>query len=249
MMQADKMFTERYARQIALPEVGEEGQRRLAEASVLVVGAGGLGSPAALMLAGAGVGTIGIADNDKVEVGNLQRQILYSMSDVGRSKVESAAARVRSYNPLVRVKVHPERLTIANAATVIAGYDFVLDATDNFESKFLIADVCHEVGRPYSHAGISGFIGQTMTVYPGESACYRCIFHGPPAEESPPRPPAGPFGVVPGIAGTIQAAEALKHILGIGEPLGNCILVFDVLQMSFRRIPVKRNPTCPLCGA
>jgi len=247
-MEIEAQFKERYARQIAIPEIGEAGQKQLAESSVLIVGAGGLGSPAAFYLAGSGIGILGIIDADKVELGNLQRQILHSSHDLGRPKVESAAVRIRNYNPLVKVNIYPERLTISNAA-IVAGYDFIIDATDNFESKFLIADICHEARRPYSHAGIIGFTGQTMTVYPGETACYRCVFAGPPPEEKKSGPPAGPLGVIPGVIGTIQAAEALKHILGIGEPLANSILVFDALAMSFRNISLKRNPACPLCGS
>ncbi|MFZ4396979.1 MAG: HesA/MoeB/ThiF family protein [Kiritimatiellia bacterium] len=237
---------ERYARHLALPEIVEQGQERLRDGSVLVVGAGGLGSPAALYLAAAGVGTLGIADADVVEISNLQRQLLHHTPDVGRPKVASAVEKLQALNPHVTVRAHCERLTSANAERILADYSFVVDATDNFASKFLIADACHRAQKPYSHAGILRFLGQTMTVLPGVTACYRCVFDSPPDESSGVRP-QGPLGVVPGVIGAIQATEVIKYLLGIGDPLTNTLLVYKALEMTFRRVPVKRNPECPLC--
>ena len=238
---------DRYARHLTLSEIGEQGQERLRGGSVLVVGAGGLGSPAALYLAAAGVGTLGIADADVVETSNLQRQLLHHTPDVGRRKVESAAEKLRALNPHVDVRSHCERLSSANAERILADYDFVVDATDNFASKFLIADACHRARKPYSHAGILRFLGQTMTVHPGVTACYRCVFDSPPDEPAGLRP-QGPLGAVPGVIGAIQATEGIKHLLGVGAPLTNTLLVYEALEMTFRRVPVKRNPECPLCG-
>jgi len=238
---------DRYARHLALPEIGEQGQERLRGGSVLVVGAGGLGSPAALYLAAAGVGTLGIADADVVETSNLQRQLLHHTPDVGRRKVKSAVEKLRALNPHVNVRPHVERLSPANAERILADYHFVVDATDNFTAKFLIADTCHRVRKPYSHAGIRRFLGQTMTVHPGLTTCYRCVFDSPPEEPDGLRP-QGPLGAVPGVIGAIQATEGIKYLLGIGTPLTNTLLVYEALEMTFRRVPVQRNPECPLCG-
>jgi adenylyltransferase/sulfurtransferase len=235
----------RYARHLALPEIGADGQRRLAGGSVLVVGCGGLGSPAALYLAAAGVGTIGLVDSDTVDVTNLQRQILHSTADIGRPKVVSAAEKLRALNPGPVIVSHAERLTDRTARDLMAPYGFVIDATDNFSSKFLIADACHANGKPYSHAGILRFTGQTMTVIPGRTACYRCVFESAPPD---PYPPAGPLGAVPGVIGAIQAAEAIKFIAGFGELLTDRMFVFDALALRARTVQVKRNPRCPLCG-
>jgi adenylyltransferase/sulfurtransferase len=236
----------RYARQLALPEIGPEGQRRLAAGSALVIGCGGLGSPAAIYLAAAGMGTIGLVDNDVVDITNLQRQILHSASDVGSPKVESAAAKLIALNPGINIVRHSKRFDARSAGELLEPYAFVVDATDNFASKFLIADACHAKGKPYSHAGILRFTGQTMTVIPGRTACYRCVFESPPSD---PSPPVGPLGVVPGVIGAIQATEAIKFIAGFGELLTDRLFVYDALKMSARTIPVKRNPACPLCGA
>ncbi len=239
---------ERYARHLLLPEVGEAGQEALKAGRVLVVGAGGLGSPCSLYLAAAGVGTLGIMDADRVELSNLQRQLLHGTGDLGRSKVESASETLSALNPGVKLVMYAERLTGSNAAEMLAGYDFVCDATDNFESKFLIADACHAAGKPYSHAGILKCGGQTMTVVPGESACYRCVFGEPPPGPVPDAA-RGLLGVLPGVIGTIQATEALKMLLGAGELLTNTLLVYDALKMTFRRVAVKRDPGCSLCGS
>ena len=222
------------------------GQQRLLASRVLVVGVGGLGSPASLYLAAAGVGTLGLVDADRVELSNLQRQILHQSPDLGRSKVASAAAKLAALNPDVTIRPYAERLTPANACRIISAYEFVIDATDNFPAKFLIADACHFMGVPYAHAGIREFQGQTFTVLPGKTACYRCVFGGPPAAE--PAPPAGPVGAVPAVIGSLQALEAIKFLLGRGELLTNRLLTFDGLAARFHEAPVLRNPQCPLCG-
>ncbi|OGV63117.1 MAG: adenylyltransferase [Lentisphaerae bacterium RIFOXYC12_FULL_60_16] len=241
---------ERYSRHIILPEVGGKGQARLLAGRVLIVGAGGLGSPAALYLAAAGVGTIGLIDADTVDLTNLQRQIIHATPDLGRPKVDSAADKMRAINPDVRVITRRERLTAANAQAVLKDYDFVIDGTDNFPSKFLVADACHFAHKPYSHAGILRFDGQTITVVPGETACYRCIFQAPPpAGAVPSCSQAGVLGVLAGVMGTLQATEAVKFLLGQGELLTNRLLVYNALKTTFRNVPLKRNPSCPLCGA
>lgn len=240
---------ERYSRHILLPEIGGEGQERLLAGKVLVVGAGGLGSPAAYYLAAAGVGTLGIMDGDAVDLSNLQRQILHGTADVGRPKVESARDRLAALNPDVRVVPYRERLTAANALAILRDYDFVVDGTDSFASKFLVADACHFAGKPYSHAGILRFEGQLMTVLPGRTACYRCIFNAPPpAGVAPTCSQAGVLGAMAGVIGTLQAAEALKYLLGRGQLLTDSLLVYDALAAKFRKVALRRNPDCPLCG-
>ncbi len=240
---------ERYSRHILLPEVGGKGQEKLLAGRVLLVGAGGLGSPAALYLAAAGIGTIGLIDADVVDLSNLQRQVIHATADIGRPKVESAAAKMRAINPDVRVVELQARLTAANALEVVKDFDFILDGTDNFAAKFLVADACHFAGKPYSHAGILRFDGQTMTVRPGMSACYRCVFSAPPpANAVPSCSQAGVLGVLAGVMGTIQATEAIKYLLGQGDLLTGNLLVYNALKMSFRKVPLKRNPQCPLCG-
>ena len=245
-MELDSDQRKRYARQIALPELGEEGQLRLLGGSVLIVGAGGLGSPAALYLAAAGVGRIGIVDGDRVELSNLQRQILHGTASLGRFKTDSATERLQGLNPDTRVETYCARLVEEGAADLVRSYDFVLDCTDNFATKFLIADVCHRKRKPYSHAGVRGFLGQTLTVVPGCGACYRCLFSDRPEEEV--AAPAGPLGVLPGIVGTVQAAEAIRYLAGTGRLLIDRLLVVDALNMVFRLVPLRRNPECPLCG-
>jgi molybdopterin-synthase adenylyltransferase len=237
---------QRYGRHLALQEIGEKGQEKLLQARVLVVGVGGLGSPAAFYLAAAGVGRLGLMDGDTVELSNLQRQILHTSASVGERKVDSAAARLRGLDPAIELSLYPFRLDAANAPQILREYDFVIDATDNFESKFLIAAACHAAAKPYSHAGIRQFYGQTMTVHPSRTACYRCVFHedGVPAAAAP----AGPIGALPGAIGAIQAVEAVKHRLGIGTPLVNRLLTFDALTMEARTVSVRRDRLCPLCG-
>ncbi|MEI6210570.1 MAG: molybdopterin-synthase adenylyltransferase MoeB [bacterium] len=249
-MSLTELQIERYSRHIILPEVGGKGQIKLLAGRVLIIGAGGLGSPAALYLAAAGVGTIGLADGDVVDLTNLQRQVAHATADVGHAKVESAAAKCRAINPDVNVRLHPEHIRADNALAIMRDYDFVIDGTDNFAAKFLVADACHFAGKPYSHAGILRFEGQAMTVIPGQSGCYRCLFREPPPPGAVPScSQAGVLGVLAGIVGTIQAAEAVKFLLGIGQLLTNRLLVFDALKMSFREVAFKRNPGCALCGS
>ena len=239
--------TERYSRHLTLPEIGPEGQEKLSRAAVLVIGAGGLGSPVCLYLAAAGVGNLGLADHDLLDLSNLQRQVLYSTEDVLRPKVLAATERLRALNPSVSVRGYRVRFSGNDHEDLLRRYDFIVDATDNFDSKYAIAAACHRAGRPYSHAGIAAFFGQTMTVLPGVSACYRCVFRDPPPA-GPAGPPAGPLGVVPGVIGSIQATEALKYILGCGELLTDRLLTYDALAMRFRSIPVRRDAACPVCG-
>lgn len=235
----------RFERQLALPEIGARGQRRLLAGRVLLVGAGGLGSPAGLYLAAAGVGTIGVVDGDVVELGNLQRQILHALADQGRLKTESAAARMRAIHPAAVVREHPVRLTSRNAPAIFEEYDFIVDAVDDAATKWLIAKVCRRLGKPCSYGGVTRYFGQTLTVHPGKTACLGCLFGAlPPAPAGRVR---GPLGVVPGVIGTIQAAEAIKHVLAIGTPLTNRLLMFDALELSVRCVRVNRNPDCPLC--
>lgn len=246
IMSLDPLQQQRYARHLALPSIGETGQQKLLGGRVLVIGLGGLGSPAALYLAAAGVGALGLADPDVVELSNLQRQVLHATPDIGRPKTESAAEKIRALNPDVRLRLHAGRFDRANAGALLQEYDFVVDATDNFASKYFIAEACRDAGVAYSHAGISAFTGEVMTVLPGRTACYRCVFDGPPPPD--PDAPRGPLGAVPGVIGAIQAAEAVKFLLGVGELLVNRLLEFDALAMTFRELPVRRNPSCPLCG-
>ena len=246
-MSLDTLQRERYARHLTMPEIGEAGQERLAAARVLLVGAGGLGSAAGFYLAAAGVGTIDVMDGDTVELSNLQRQILHTTSDLGRPKAVCASDAMSRLNPNVRAVPHSERLTPANAAVRLHEVDFVIDATDNFASKFLIADACHGAGCPYAHAGILRFQGQALTVIPGRSACYRCLFERPP-DETDASPPQGPLGAVPGVIGALQAGEAVKYLLGVGRLLTDRLFVFDVLEGTCRIVPARRNPRCALCG-
>ncbi|OGV74166.1 MAG: adenylyltransferase [Lentisphaerae bacterium RIFOXYB12_FULL_65_16] len=248
-MELTEQQVERYSRHIILPEVGGKGQVRLLEGRVLLVGAGGLGSPVGLYLAAGGVGTIGVVDADVVDLTNLQRQIIHSTPDLGRPKVESAAEKMRALNSDVRVNTYRERLTAANALAILADYDFVIDGTDNFAAKFLVADACHFAGKPYSHAGILRFDGQMMTVIPGQTACYRCVFGKPPPRGAVPScSQAGVLGVLAGVMGTLQATEAIKSLLGQGRLLTDRLLTYNALDMRFREVALKRNPRCPLCG-
>jgi len=226
-----------------------EGQIKIFGARVLIIGAGGLGAPVALYLAAAGVGTIGIADADVVDLSNLQRQIAHHTADLGRPKVISAGEKVGAMNPDVQVRTYHLRITAANILDIIKEYDFIIDGTDNFAAKFLINDACVLAGKPYSHGGILQFHGQTLTCVPGKSACYRCIFPEPPPEDLIPAcSRAGLLGVLPGVIGTIQATESLKYLLGIGELLTDRLLTYDALAMKFRAVAVRRAPRCPVCG-
>ncbi len=241
---------ERYARQLILPEIRGRGQKRLKAASVLVVGAGGLGCPAAFYLAAAGVGRIGIADDDRVQVSNLHRQILYTTADAGLPKAEAARARLLALNPGLMIEMHAVRFAADNARELSARYDFIVDGADNFATKFLINDACYFTGKPFSHAGAVGLSGQTMTVDPGRSPCLRCLFLGPPEEGvAPSCAEAGILGPVVGLIGAVQALEALKVLAGFGEPLLGRLFTFDAVTMKTRLVRVPRNPECPLCGA
>ena len=240
---------ERYSRHLILKEIGFQGQERLYHGKVLIIGAGGLGAPAALYLAAAGVGTVGIVDADRVDLSNLQRQIIHHTPDVGALKVESAAAKMRAINPDVTVRAYPQFVTADNIEAILRGYDFVIDGTDNFAAKFLINDACVLAGIPYSHGGILRFNGQTMTVLPRQSACYRCVFTKPPPPGAVPTcSQAGVLGAIAGMLGAIQAAEALKHLTRAGHPLTDSLLTFEALEMNFRKVKIKRNPECPICG-
>lgn len=240
---------ERYSRQILLPDVGGKGQEKLLKAKVLMIGAGGLGSPCALYLASAGIGKIGIVDSDKVELNNLQRQILHSRKDVGRTKVESARDRLTGINEDVEVVSHNLRLTSKNILDVIKDYDMVVDGSDNFPTRYLVNDACVISKKPFVHSGIFRFDGQAMTILPGEGPCYRCLFpQPPPAGLVPSCQEAGVLGAVAGIMGTIQASEVLKYVLSLGDLLVGRLLVFNALDSSFRQVKVPRNAGCPVCG-
>ncbi len=240
---------ERYSRQIILPNIGGKGQEKLLNAKVLIIGAGGLGSPCALYLASAGIGTIGIVDSDKVEINNLQRQILHSNKNVGKAKVESAKERMVGINPDVKVITYNLRLTSENILDIIQDYDIIVDGSDNFPTRYLINDACVLSGRPLSHGGIFRFDGQAITILPHKSACYRCLFPEPPPPGLVPScQEAGILGAVAGIIGTVQANEVLKYILEIGNLLTGKLLVFNALDSSFRQVKVPKDPKCPVCG-
>ncbi|MCL5073046.1 MAG: molybdopterin-synthase adenylyltransferase MoeB [Actinobacteria bacterium] len=239
---------ERYSRHIILKDIGGVGQGKILKSKVLIVGAGGLGAPAALYLAAAGVGTLGIIDGDNVDLTNLQRQVIHFTRDIGKPKVESAREKINQLNPEVKVIAYQDILTSENALEIIKEYDFILDGTDNFTAKFLINDACVMAGIPYSHGGILRFDGQTMTYVPG-SACYRCVFENPPPKNAVPTcSQAGVLGAVAGMLGTIQAAETIKYIIGKGNLLTNRLFIFNALDMEFRTVKLKRNPKCPVCG-
>ena len=240
---------ERYRRNIMLERVGVAGQEKLLSSKVLIIGAGGLGSPAALYLAAAGVGTIGIVDADKVELANLQRQIIHHTCDIGSDKVASAKSKMRAVNPDVSVRTYRQRVKADNIRGIIREYDFVIDATDNFPAKFLINDACYFEKIPFCHGGVLRFEGQLITVLPCETTCYRCIFDSvPPAGAMPASSQAGVLGVVPAVIGSLQATEAIKFLLGVGELLTGALLTYSALTMDFRRLNLNRNPKCPLCG-
>jgi molybdopterin-synthase adenylyltransferase len=240
---------ERYSRHIILEQVGGVGQEKLLASKVLIIGAGGLGAPAAVYLAAAGVGTIGVVDGDKVDLSNLQRQIIHHTPDVGQDKVLSAERKIRAINPDVRVRTYNIRLKADNIREIIREYDFVIDGTDNFGAKFLVNDACYFEKIAFSHAGILQFKGQLITVLPGRTTCYRCIFGGPPpANAVPSCSQAGVLGVLAGVIGSLQATEAIKYLLDIGELLTGALLTYNALTMQFRKVRLGRNPDCPLCG-
>ncbi|MCI4373829.1 MAG: molybdopterin-synthase adenylyltransferase MoeB [Thermoplasmata archaeon] len=239
----------RYSRHLLLPEIGLAGQKKLRASRVLIVGAGGLGSPAALYLAAAGVGVIGLVDFDRVEASNLQRQILYSTADVGRPKLEAAGARVIGLNPGVRLVSHEERLTSGNALEILGAYDLVIDGTDNFPTRYLVNDACVLLGKPNVYGSIYRFEGQASVFDSRVGPCYRCLFPEPPPPDLVPScAEAGVLGVLPGLVGTIQATEAIKLLLHLGESLVGRLLLYDASEMRFRELPIRKNPECILCS-
>lgn len=241
---------ERYSRHISIKEVGVGGQKKLLDAKVLIIGAGGLGSPAAMYLAAAGVGTIGIADADEVDVSNLQRQILHRTEDIGKAKVKSAQETMSQMNPDVTVNTYQILVTAENILDLIQDYDFIIDATDNFPAKFLINDACVMAEKPFCHAGILSFQGQLMTYVPGQGPCYRCIFKDPPPKDAVPTcKEEGVMGAVAGVVGSLQAMEAIKYILGIGELLTGTLLTYDALTQEFRKVKLPKHVAdCKVCG-
>jgi adenylyltransferase/sulfurtransferase len=239
----------RYSRHLMLPGVGEDGQRRLKQARVLLVGAGGLGSPAGLYLAAAGVGTLGIVDCDRVDRTNLQRQILHGTGDIGRRKTDSAADTLADVNPNVVVERFDTKLTSANALEILAGFDIIIDGTDNFSSRYLVSDACVILGRPNVYGSIIRFEGQSSVFAHGDGPCYRCLFREPPPPGLVPTcAEGGVFGVIPGIVGSIQATEAIKLCLGMTGSLSGRLLLIDAMRMTFRTVEVRRDPACPACG-
>jgi adenylyltransferase/sulfurtransferase len=239
----------RYSRHLIMPEVGAEGQRRLKAARVLCVGAGGLGSPAALYLTAAGVGTVGLVDYDVVDASNLQRQVLFSTSDVGRPKVEAARDRLRGLNPGANIVVHEMPLTSSNALQIFADYDIIVDGADNFPTRYLVNDACVLLGKPNAYGSIFRFDGQASVFATKGGPCYRCLYPEPPPPGLVPScAEGGVLGVLPGIIGTIQATEAIKLIVAAGDTLIGRLLLFDALKMSFRTLKLQRDPTCPVCG-
>ncbi|MCY1042490.1 molybdopterin-synthase adenylyltransferase MoeB [Corallococcus sp. bb12-1] len=240
---------ERYRRHLTLPEVGEEGQARLLKSKVLLLGAGGLGSPAALYLAAAGVGTLGIVDADVVDLSNLQRQVLHTLERRGQPKVQSAKAAIEALNPDVKVVPFEERLTTANVERILADFDLVLDAGDNFPTRYLLNDACVLAGKPNIHGSVFRFEGQVTTFLPGKGPCYRCLYPVPPPPElAPSCAEAGVLGVLPGLIGMLQATEALKLLLGVGESLSGRLLTFDALGTRFHELKLRRDPECPVCA-
>ena len=240
---------ERYSRHIILKEIGPKGQKKLMKAKVLIIGAGGLGAPAALYLAAAGVGTIGIADADSVDLSNLQRQVIHSTADIGRPKVESARDSMLAINPEITVHTYYEYITSENISGIIRDYDFVLDGTDNFPAKFLINDACVLEEKPFSHAGIIRFEGQLMTYVPGEGPCYRCVFKEPPPKDAVPTcREAGVVGAVAGVIGCLQVMEAVKYITGAGDLLTGRLLTYNALRSQFRTVPLPRDSHCAVCS-
>ena len=238
----------RYSRHIIMGDVGSNGQRALMGSKALIIGAGGLGSPSAIYLSLAGVGTVGIVDFDVVELSNLQRQVLHHTADVGRPKVQSAVDNIKAYNPDVNVVVHETRLESDNAMEIISQYDLVINGADNFATRYLVNDACYLLNKPLVDGSILIFDGQATVFLPGEG-CYRCLFPSPPPPGMVPNcAEAGVLGALTGLVGSIQATEALKYFLGIGESLSSRLLLIDALSMTFREVRLKKNPKCPLCG-
>lgn len=241
---------ERYSRHLLLPEVGLEGQERLRASRVLVVGAGGLGSPVALYLAAAGVGHLGLVDFDRVDATNLQRQIIHGTKDVGRPKLDSARERIADVNPFVHVETHPTRLTSANAMELLAGYDVIVDGTDNFPTRYLVNDACVLLGKPNVYGSVFRFDGQVSVFDAARGPCYRCLYPEPPPPGAVPScAEGGVLGILPGIIGTLQSNETVKLLLGIGEPLLGRLLLLDALEMRFREVRFAKDPECPVCSS
>jgi molybdopterin/thiamine biosynthesis adenylyltransferase len=240
---------QRYSRHIILPEVGGKGQKKLLRSKVFLVGAGGLGCPVGFYLAAAGIGTIGVIDNDTVELSNLQRQIAHSMKTLGKPKVESAKATFEALNPDVTVVGMKERITKDNIFDLIKDYDIVVDGSDNFPTRYLVNDACVMLKKPLVSGAILRFEGQVTTIVPGQGHCYRCLFEQmPPAGLVPSCQEAGVIGAIPGVVGSLQAVEVIKLILGKGDSLKNTLLIYDALRATFRRVKVPKNPDCPVCG-
>jgi adenylyltransferase/sulfurtransferase len=249
-MDLSKEQTERYARQTILPEIGQDGQKKLSAARVLVIGLGGLGSSCSIYLAAAGIGNLGILDFDKVGLSNLHRQVIHSEKYLNHPKTESAKDRINQVNSDVRVTDYSMKLTIENAVELISGYDIIADCTDNFPSRYLVNDACIIAGRPFVHAAVSQFFGQAMTILPCISACYRCLLPEPPKAEAMLSPEqSGIVGTIAGLMGIIQANEIIKYILGAGEILTGKLLMFDALDSSFEKIDIKKNPDCAACSS
>lgn len=240
---------ERYSRHILLPEIGGKGQQKICNAKVFIVGAGGLGSPIAMYLAAAGIGALGIIDGDAVDLSNLHRQIIHHTPDLNKPKVYSAKEKIEALNPDVQVITYQERLVAKNALDILRDYDLIIDGTDNFPAKFLINDAAILTGKPLVHGGILRFDGQVMTILPKQTTCYRCIFKNPPPPGLIPScQEAGVLGALAGVIGTIQATEALKLILGVGNLLTDRLLTYEALTTSFREVKLQRNPRCPVCS-
>jgi molybdopterin/thiamine biosynthesis adenylyltransferase/rhodanese-related sulfurtransferase len=240
---------QRYSRHFLLSQVGEKGQRKLLRSKVLLIGAGGLGSPTALYLAAAGVGTIGLMDADVVDITNLQRQVLHTTADVGKPKVESGTRALKALNPDVNVIALPMRINVDNAMEVVADYDVIVDGSDNFGTRYLVNDACYLAGKPHVHGSIFQFEGMASVFAPNQGPCYRCLYPAPPpAGLVPSCAEAGVLGVLPGMVGVMQATETVKLLLGIGEPLIGRLLTYDALGMRFREVRLRRDPGCPLCG-
>ncbi|HTL69762.1 MAG TPA: molybdopterin-synthase adenylyltransferase MoeB [Candidatus Eisenbacteria bacterium] len=239
----------RYSRHLIMPEVGVAGQEKLKAAKVLLIGTGGLGSPAALYLTAAGIGTIGLIDFDVVDFSNLQRQVIHSTKSVGRPKVESAKERMSEINPNVKVVTYNERMSSENIMKILKDYDMVLDGTDNFQTRYLVNDACVFLKKPFVYGSIFRFDGQATVFYPGKGPCYRCLFAEPPPPGMVPScAEGGVLGILPGVIGVIQATEVVKLVLGKGEPLIGRLMLYDALKMTFREVKFRRNPGCPVCG-
>ena len=240
---------QRYARHLIMPEVAMQGQKRLKAAKVLCIGTGGLGSPLSLYLAAAGVGTLGLVDFDVVDVSNLQRQIIHFTDDVGRPKITSAAEKLKAINPELKVIRHEHAVDSSNALDMFAGYDVIVDGTDNFPTRYLVSDACVLLGKPNVYGSIFRFDGQATVFSPPEGPCYRCLYPEPPPPDLVPNcAEGGVLGILPGLIGVVQATETVKLILGVGKPLIGRLLLYDALEMTFREMKVRKNPKCPICG-